>query len=109
VSASRYTFRPVAQKQSPRLITGRCRSVTCQDDHFLAHEPNEALKQHVRVAQLDSAPLCESGGRRCESCRGHQLPASPGSACRDGFRKNSSPAKFGECRLEAQLFMVIMM
>ncbi len=26
--------RPVAQKQSARLITGRRRSVTCQDDHF---------------------------------------------------------------------------
>ena len=26
--------RPVAQKQSTRLITGRRRSVTCQDDHF---------------------------------------------------------------------------
>ena len=28
-----FRHRPVAQKQSTRLITGRRRSVTCQDDH----------------------------------------------------------------------------
>jgi hypothetical protein len=30
----RFPPRPVAQKQSARLITGRSRSVTCPDDHF---------------------------------------------------------------------------
>src|SRR5438132_1684273 len=34
--------RLVAQKQSPRLITGRRRSVTCRDDHI-----------HPRVAETD--------------------------------------------------------
>jgi hypothetical protein len=31
--ALRFTFRPVAQKQSARLISGRPRSVTARDDH----------------------------------------------------------------------------
>lgn len=32
--ATRLTFRPVAQKQSARLITGKPRSVTARDDQF---------------------------------------------------------------------------
>ena len=33
--------RPVAQKQSTRLITGRRRSVTCRDDHFFKPSTKE--------------------------------------------------------------------